>query len=69
MQWIHGQATNNDDKYSVIDDMILYKNRIYLVPSSHLKELILGAVHNVALASHSSIYKTYRIYEWSPKIC
>jgi hypothetical protein len=40
-----------DDRYNVIDDVIFYKDRVYLVPDSGLKKKILAAVHDSPLAS------------------
>ena len=34
-------GTNNDDRYKVLEGIIYYKGRIYLVPNSSLKEDIL----------------------------
>jgi hypothetical protein len=41
-----------DDRYRVIDDVIFYKDRVYLVPESGLKKKILTAVHDSPLAGH-----------------
>jgi hypothetical protein len=41
-----------DDQYRVIDDVIFYKDRVYLVPDSGLKNKILTAVHDSPLACH-----------------
>jgi hypothetical protein len=49
-----------DDRYTVVDDIIYYKGRIYLVPESTLKEKILRAVHDAPLAGHPGYLKTYR---------
>jgi hypothetical protein len=49
-----------DDRYRVIDDIIYYKDRIYLVPESQLKDKILHAAHNSPLAGHPGYLKTYR---------
>jgi hypothetical protein len=38
--------------YRVIDDVIFYKDRVYLVPDSGLKKKILTAVHYSPLAGH-----------------
>jgi hypothetical protein len=42
-----------DDRYRVIDDIIYYKDRIYLVLESHLKDKILHAAHTSPLAGHT----------------
>ena len=49
-----------DDKYKVIDDIIYYKNRIYLVLESTLKKKILHAFHDSPLSGHQGFLKTYR---------
>jgi hypothetical protein len=49
-----------DDWYRVIDDVIFYKDRVYLVSDSGLKKKILTAVHDSPLASHQVFFKTYR---------
>jgi hypothetical protein len=49
-----------DDRYRVVDDIIFYKDRIYLVPESTLKEKILRASHDTPLAGHPGYFKTYR---------
>jgi hypothetical protein len=49
-----------DDRYKVIDDVILYKDRVYLVPDLGLKKKILVVVHDSPLASHQRFFKTCR---------
>ena len=49
-----------DDRYRVIDDVIFYKDRVYLVPNSGLKKKILTVVHDSPLAGHLGFFKTYR---------
>jgi hypothetical protein len=48
-----------DDMYKVVDDIIYYKEHIYLVPESTLKENIMRAMHNTPLIGHSGYFKTY----------
>jgi hypothetical protein len=55
---LDGQVSN--DRYKVIDDIIYYKDRIYLVPESQLKEKILHVVHTSPLVGHLGYLKTYR---------
>jgi hypothetical protein len=50
----------HDDRYRVIDDVIFYKDRVYLVPDSGLKKKILTTVHDSPLAGHQGFFKTYR---------
>ena len=47
-----------DDQYRVIDDVIFYKDRVYLVPYSGLKKKILTAVYDSPLAGHQGFFKT-----------
>jgi hypothetical protein len=54
------EGTNQDDRYRVVDDIIYYKERIYLVPESMLKDKILREVHDAPLAGHPGYLKTYR---------
>ena len=49
-----------DDRYRVVDDIIYYKEIIYLVPKSMLKKKIHMAIHDTPLADHSRYLKTYR---------
>ena len=49
-----------DDQYRVIDDVMFYKDRVYLVPYSGLKKKIIIVVHDSPLAGHQGFFKTYR---------
>ena len=49
-----------DDKYKVVDDIIYYKDRIYLVPESKLMEKIMKSMHDTPLTRHPRYFKTYR---------
>jgi hypothetical protein len=40
--------------------LVYYKDKIYLVPESKLKEKILRAIHDAPLAGHQGYLKTYR---------
>jgi hypothetical protein len=42
------------------DDVIFYKDRVYLVPGSSLGKKILATVHDSPLAGHHGFFKTYR---------
>lgn len=54
-----------DDKFKVVEDLIIYKNRVYIVPKSKVKERILRAYHDTPLAGHPGFYKTYKqVREW-----
>ena len=41
-----------DDRYRIVDDIIYYKNRIYLVPESTLRKKIIQAAHDSPLSGH-----------------
>jgi hypothetical protein len=49
-----------DDRYRVLDDIIFYKNQIYLVPESTLKGKILKVCYDSPTAGHQGYFKTYR---------
>lgn len=49
-----------DDRYKVTEDLILYEERVYLVPNSKLKERIIGVCYDTPLAGHPGFYKTYK---------
>ncbi|KAH9326063.1 hypothetical protein KI387_006241 [Taxus chinensis] len=40
------------ERYKVMDGLILYKNRVYLVPESRVKNMILRVVHDTPWADH-----------------
>jgi hypothetical protein len=49
-----------DDRYRVVNDIIYYKGRIYLIPGSTFKGKALQAFHDAPIASHQGFLKTYR---------
>lgn len=49
-----------DDRYTIIDDVIYYKDRIYLLSGLKLKEKIVRAIHDTPLERHPGYFKTYR---------
>jgi hypothetical protein len=49
-----------EDNFRVINDLIYYKGRIFLVPGLTLKAKILHSCHNSPVARHQGISKTYR---------
>jgi hypothetical protein len=55
---LDGQVT--DDRYRVVDDVIYYKDRIYLVPGSHIRQKSMQAAHDSPLAGHQGFLKTYK---------
>jgi hypothetical protein len=48
-----------DDRYRVVDDIIYYRDSIYLVPESTLREEIMRAIHDTPLAGHPGYFRTY----------
>jgi hypothetical protein len=46
-----------NDMYKVVDDIIYYKEKIYLVPESTLEDHILRVVHDAPLAGHPRYLK------------
>lgn len=53
-------GTHGDDRYRVMDEVIYYKDMIYLVPRLQLREKILRAAHDSPLAGHQGFLKMYR---------
>ena len=49
-----------DDKYSLVDDLIIYKGRIFLVPGSEMRGTVLRSFHDSPMAGHLGHFKTYR---------
>jgi hypothetical protein len=49
-----------DDRYKVVDDIIYYKDHIYLVLKSKLKEKIMKAMHDTPINGNPGYFKTYR---------
>jgi hypothetical protein len=49
-----------DDNFKIIDSLIYYKGRIFLVPRSAFKAKVLQACHDSPMVGHQGIGKTYR---------
>jgi hypothetical protein len=49
-----------DDRYRVLDDVIFYKDQIYLVPESKIKTQVLRICHDSPTAGHQGYFKTYK---------
>jgi hypothetical protein len=54
------EGSIQDHGYKVVDDIIYYKGRIYLVPESTVKNKISREAHDTPLAGHQGYLKTYR---------
>jgi hypothetical protein len=50
----------HDDRFRVLDDLIYYKGRIYVVLESKFKGKVLRAFHDSPLVGHQGFLKTYR---------
>jgi hypothetical protein len=50
----------HNDRYRVLDETIYYKDMIYLVPESKLKDNILREIHDAPLDGNQGYMKTYR---------
>ena len=48
-----------DYMYKIVDEIIYYKDRIYLVPGSYLRKNILEVAHDSLLVGHCGSLKTY----------
>jgi hypothetical protein len=57
-QLLDGQV--QDDNFKVINDLIYYEDRIFLVPGSAFKAKVLQACHDSPMAGHQGINKTYK---------
>ena len=49
-----------DTRYTLVNDLIIYKNRIFLIPGSEMKNTIMRAFHDVPTTGHPGYFKTYR---------
>ena len=49
-----------DDQYKVMNDIIYYKNKIYLVSESKLKRNIIHTIHDGPSVGYPGFFKTYR---------
>jgi len=49
-----------DDRYMIIDEIIYYNGRIYLVPEFLFKKRVLQEFHDSSLAGHQGFLKAYR---------
>ena len=54
-------GTDHDDRYNILEGIIYYKYRIYLVPGSSLKQKVLKSSHDSPLAGHLGFFKTCRM--------
>ena len=60
--WASGiiDGSLQDDRYTVVNDLIIYKGRIFSTPRSKVKNIVLRSFHDSPLADHPGYFKTYR---------
>lgn len=60
--WASGMidGTVHDSRYSIVNELIIYKGRILLVPGSEMKNKVLRAFHDLPMAGHLGYFKTYK---------
>lgn len=56
-----------DNRYSLANDLIIYKERIFLVPGFEVKCIVLRTFHDSPMVGHSGYFKTYRQERFSWK--
>jgi hypothetical protein len=56
-----------DDNFRIMDDIIYYKSRIFLVPKSTFKSKVLQACHDSPVARHQRVHQN--IQADKGKIC
>ena len=49
-----------DTRYTLVDDLIIYKNRIFLVPGLKVKRIFMRELHDSPIARHPGYFKMYR---------
>ena len=50
----------HNEAYKVHNDLIYYKDMVFLVPGLELKKRILEATHNAPVVDHPGFLKTYQ---------
>ena len=60
--WASGiiDGSLQDDRYTVVNDLIIYKGRTFLTLGSEVKNIVLRSFHDSPLAGHLEYFKTYR---------
>ena len=60
--WASGiiDGSLQDDRYMVVNDLIIYKGRIFLTPGLEVKNIVLRSFHDSLLADHFEYFITYR---------
>ena len=50
----------HDNRYKVLNDLIIYKGRIFLTLGSKVKNIVLRSFHDSPLVGHPRYFKTYQ---------
>ncbi|XP_057837506.2 uncharacterized protein LOC131047721 [Cryptomeria japonica] len=60
--WASGliEESIHDDRYSIVNDLIIYKGRIFLTPGSNVKNMVMRTFHDTPMAGHPGYFKTYK---------
>lgn len=54
------EGLDQDDRYIVVNDLIIYKGRIYSILGLEMKNTILRAFHDAPMEGHPGYFKTYK---------
>lgn len=49
-----------DNRYTVVNDLIIYKGRVYLILGLELRSRVLRFFHDEPMTGHPWFFKTYR---------
>ena len=49
-----------DTRYTLVDDLITYKNMTFLVPRLKVKHIVMRALNDSPIARHPGYFKMYR---------
>ena len=55
--FIDGLIQNSD--FTLVNEIIIYKGRIYLVPRSKVKRMVLRVYHDSPMVGYPGFYKSY----------
>ena len=52
-------GTIQDSRYTLVNKLIIYKEKIFLVPGSTVRRMVLKSFHDSPMVGHLGFYKTY----------
>ena len=60
--WAAGfiDGTIQDSKYTLVNELIIYKGQIFLAPGSAMRRMVLKSFHDSPMARYLGFYKTYQ---------